>query len=363
MIKQYNYINLKTNNFTFDKKNIIIWGLSESALALYVSLNAKGVCVIGFTDSFVKESSHTFAELPVFTFSEIDKMQDVVIYISTTNYEYQRQILNKTDKLSNATVLCEGEVWGAGEYNIEKLIEMEAREKDEIEFVLKNLKDEKSVLVFENLLKYRVTNDERLIESIYERAHKQYFPENEILSKCEDEIFVDAGAYNGATSYDFAIWTKNKYKKIYIMEPDAFMKKICREYVKVKNLRNVEIINRAAYSCSTELEFNDDYSTGSSSIVTEKGTSRVKTISIDEMLNGEKATFIKMDIEGAELEALEGCAETINMYRPKLAISIYHKEDDLWKIPFYIIKKYPFYKLYMRHYTSITTETVLYATE
>ena len=99
-----------------------------------------------------------------------------------------------------------------------------------------------------------------------------------------------------------------------------------------------------------------------SSRINEKGLEKIKTISIDEMLDGDKATYIKFDIEGAEMAALEGAKKTIQKHKPKLAISIYHKEDDLWKIPFYIKEKYPWYRLYMRHYTSVTTETVLYAT-
>lgn len=80
------------------------------------------------------------------------------------------------------------------------------------------------------------------------------------------------------------------------------------------------------------------------------------------MLKGKEATYIKMDIEGAEMAALEGARKTIAKFRPKLAISIYHEDDDLWKIPFYIKKQYPWYRLFIRHYTSVTTETVLYAT-
>ena len=362
MIKQYKYINVNNGDFSFEGRNVIIWGLSESALSLYVSLTARNVYVIGFTDSFVKESGHTFVGLPVYTFDEISEMQDIVIYISTSNVNYLRQILNQTDTFKNATILCKREVWGAGEYDIEHLRALEECEKEEIEFVSQHLTDEKSLLTFENLVKYRVTNDSGLLEKIYEREHKQYFPEDDILRKGENEVFVDAGAYNGETSYEFAKWTNDTYEKIYMMEPDSFMNRICEEYVKIKNLRNIEIINQAAYSCSTELEFNNDYSTGSSTIVEGKGTSKISTVSIDDMLNGKIATFIKMDVEGAEMKALEGCENTIKTYRPKLAISIYHNENDLWKIPGFLMKKYPFYKFYIRHYTPITTETVLYAT-
>lgn len=362
MIKKYNYINVKRDYYELNGKDVIIWGISESALELYISLNMRDVLVKGFTDSFVTERGKEFAGLPVYTFDELEKMQDIVIYISTINYKFQRQILEMTNKLSDAVVLCEGTVWGAGEYDISKLENMERKDKKEVEFVLYTLQDEKSKHIFNNLLKYRVTNDSQLIEEICEKEHKQYFPDEDILKKDNNEIFIDAGAYNGATSYEFTKWIKNSYDKIYMMEPDPFMAKICRAYVSMKKMRNVYIMNCATYSCSTEVDFYNDYGTGSSSIVTDNSTSKVNTISIDEMLNGEKATYIKMDIEGAEMEALKGCERTIEVYKPKLAISIYHKEDDLWKIPYMLMKRYPFYKFYIRHYTDITTETVLYAT-
>lgn len=68
-----------------------------------------------------------------------------------------------------------------------------------------------------------------------------------------------------------------------------------------------------------------------------------------------------MDIEGAELAALQGGAETIKRYKPKLAISIYHKPEDIIEIPIYIKSLVPEYKLYIRHYTNMYAETILYA--
>lgn len=76
----------------------------------------------------------------------------------------------------------------------------------------------------------------------------------------------------------------------------------------------------------------------------------------------ETPTFIKMDIEGAELEALEGAKTTIVKNKPKLAICLYHKPDDLWKIPLYLKDLVPEYKFYIRHHGKVRWETVLYAT-
>lgn len=69
-----------------------------------------------------------------------------------------------------------------------------------------------------------------------------------------------------------------------------------------------------------------------------------------------------MDIEGSELRALMGSEETIKKYKPKLAICIYHKREDLITIPQYIKIIVPEYKLYLRAHFPYVSETVLYAT-
>lgn len=99
---------------------------------------------------------------------------------------------------------------------------------------------------------------------------------------------------------------------------------------------------------------------GINSLISDYGTDKIKLIKLDDFIS-ENVTFIKMDIEGAEMPALEGCKKTIEKYKPKLAICVYHKVDDLWKIPLFIKKLNPEYKLYLRHYSSTFAETVCYA--
>lgn len=84
--------------------------------------------------------------------------------------------------------------------------------------------------------------------------------------------------------------------------------------------------------------------------------------SVDNVLQGNKATFIKMDIEGAELKALEGAADTIRRWKPLLAISLYHKPEDLLTIPQYIRSLNAEYTFYLRgHHPELAIELVLYA--
>ena len=95
---------------------------------------------------------------------------------------------------------------------------------------------------------------------------------------------------------------------------------------------------------------------------TESGVNRIPVDSIDNVCSGDKVTFIKMDIEGSEMEALKGAENVIKRDKPRLAICIYHKPEDLYEIPFWVKETVPEYKLYIRHHSNLQNETVLYAT-
>lgn len=87
----------------------------------------------------------------------------------------------------------------------------------------------------------------------------------------------------------------------------------------------------------------------------------IPVINIDAVRECRDATFIKMDIEGAEMEALQGAKETIMRNHPKLAVCIYHSDEDMIRIAQYIHSLVPEYRLYVRHHTKREHETVLYA--
>jgi len=102
---------------------------------------------------------------------------------------------------------------------------------------------------------------------------------------------------------------------------------------------------------------------GGASIV-DNGNYKIKVTAIDKFVernNLSKVDFIKMDIEGAELKALEGGEGTIKKFKPKLAICVYHRGDDILEIPEYIKSLGSDYKLYLKHNSTGMDETVLYA--
>ncbi len=86
----------------------------------------------------------------------------------------------------------------------------------------------------------------------------------------------------------------------------------------------------------------------------------IEATSIDESVSGDKVTFIKLDVEGAEYEALVGAKNTITKHHPRMAISIYHKPEDIFTLPELIMEMEPDYKFYLRHYQMSRFETILY---
>jgi len=88
----------------------------------------------------------------------------------------------------------------------------------------------------------------------------------------------------------------------------------------------------------------------------------VEVDTIDNVLLEEKVTYIKMDVEGAELAAIESARNTIMSYKPKLAICVYHKKEDLITIPKKILSLVPEYKLTLRAHAPMSISLVLYAT-
>ncbi len=194
-------------------------------------------------------------------------------------------------------------------------------------------------------------------------SKKQYF-DNNILNFQQNEVFVDGGCFDFETSRLFLENMKHwglRCKKIYAFEPDNKNFKRCEQKIEKLEVDNVELINAGMWSTNTSLHFSEE-GTGSSHI--SKGdaerSSTISVISLDQYVT-EKITFIKMDIEGAEMEALKGAENILKRDKPKLAICLYHKREDMWEIPYLIKSIKPEYKFFIRHYSNYEGETVLYA--
>lgn len=191
--------------------------------------------------------------------------------------------------------------------------------------------------------------------TIYATTGLQYFDCPELNPIGAEEVFIDAGCFDADTSRQFAKWCEGKYKRICAFEPSKRNYQRCKENT---SLINFELLPYATWNKKEDLYFSNR---GSGSRVSDAGEVVLNAETIDNVLNGERATFIKLDVEGAEMQTLQGAESTIKKYKPRLAVSIYHKRSDIYEIPQLIMEYREDYKFYIRHYTSCMWETVLYA--
>lgn len=216
--------------------------------------------------------------------------------------------------------------------------------------VYDSLSDNLSKKTFENTVRFKLSGDLNYLFSC--EAEKEE-PFNSFLHLNGKEIYLDLGAYRGDTVKDF-LELKESYKKIVAVEPDP--KSFKKLDVFCKKFKNIETINACILDKSGKTEFDISNSRGSSAGT---GNSTVKSVSVDDIC--EDATFIKADIEGAELKMINGAEKTIIKNRPKMAISCYHRSEDLFTIPERISELCPDYHIYMRHFKSVPAwDTVYY---
>ncbi|MDP2865479.1 MAG: FkbM family methyltransferase, partial [Elusimicrobiota bacterium] len=174
----------------------------------------------------------------------------------------------------------------------------------------------------------------------------------------DQEVFVDGGAYTGDTLLALIRKTKSEYERCYAFEPAPENLAKLNSLAGKQRFRDVCVIGKGLWSRAETLRFAAAEGL-SGSAISRAGNTSIVVDSIDNV--APDATFIKLDVEGAELEALKGAAETIKRNRPKLAVCLYHKPGDLFEIPLFIKSLVPEYRFYLRQHQPVSCELVLYA--
>ncbi len=228
---------------------------------------------------------------------------------------------------------------------------------DQFEWVYRTVGDDRSKDVLVAFLNQRISMQMGELDRV--RDDHQYFP-GALVRLDQDEVYIDCGAFDGDSVRAFLAavgrQTDGRYEAIYAFEPDADnFSALTRKH---QDTPNMTLINKGAWSSETTLRFAGGRETGSE--IQEEGEVVVNVITIDSVLAGKRATHLKMDIQGAEYEALKGAEKTIMTWTPKLAICVYHKHEDLLTIPQYILSLNPNYDLYLRAHHSRAAEIVLY---
>ena len=210
-------------------------------------------------------------------------------------------------------------------------------------------------------LKFRILGDFDPLSAPV--PQESYFPDDLYHSQ-PDEQFIDCGAYDGVTVRHLLERQKEFRGKIVAYEPDPINYELLNRYRSglPEDIRNRVIAQPYAVGAKKQKVYFDVTGTMSSS-VSKSGKQEVDCVRLDENLPGLKVrpTFIKMDIEGSELDALVGGQELIRKEMPVLAICLYHRFDDLWRIPAYIKSLAGDYHLFLRPHEIEGWQLVCYA--
>lgn len=189
--------------------------------------------------------------------------------------------------------------------------------------------------------------------------HESYFPED-VFRLADDEAFVDCGAYDGDTVRTFLHRRGDAFRSLTALEPDPATYARLVAYLDTLPGRvrgRITALPVAVGAAAGRVTFD----AGGSAAVSEAGDVEVTCARLDDLLAGRPVTYVKMDIEGAEADAVAGAAGAIAGQRPVLAVCVYHRQDHLWRLPRLVHSIAPDYRFFLRPHENDGWQLVCYA--
>lgn len=382
----YDFINIKQRIPEGIRKlkkenNLYLYGNGSYANYVYTQLMQWNININGVIVSDEYQTEQKFHEFNVKLFSELNNMEiNIIVGYDILKYEKLNEILLNSENIKRIYNLDGNRIFAHAKRLRKDIILIDdyyrillKRNLDYLYFKSKYcdflqtyewLMDEKSKMTMECYLQGHIELKDWPMISVWNESdiEAQYFPQD-VIQLTQHEVFVDCGAYTGDTLETFSKKV-NAFEKYYALEPDSS----CftdLDYMAQKMRNKGDIIHmKVGVSEKKEKLFLIHSSTGVGQVVDNDDINDGEYIEldcIDNLINqNENVSFIKMDIEGSEMRALKGAKETIKKYKPKMAICVYHKREDLITIPQYIKSLVSDYKFFLRAHSPSANEVVLY---
>lgn len=344
----------------FRHSNIVLMGAGRKGELALQAMRAEGYRMAAFTDNdpakWSENSRRRGIGLPVIPPEKIRDIPDAAVVI-TAAVPFYHEIRRQLDRL--------------GYLNLTHMeLMLLTHEPDYRKVYTEYLEDQKSRDVFWGVLSGHLSGEEKYFKDIYE--DRQYFAIPEFDQILKNEVFADCGASVGDTVETYMMRKSGVFRKIYAFEPVRGSFLALERRVQRLNMEwnfdgdRIGCFNYAVGEKTAEgaVSVCEDTAASSHASPMENGdgSEKVQIIALDDFFEGrdEVPTFIKADIEGEELRMLRGARKLIAEHKPRLAISIYHKDEDLYELPMEIKKLNPSYKFAMRQHKPQFSETVLY---
>ena len=346
-------------------KKIAIYGAGTCGIAIenVIKENLKDVSVEFFLD--LKKNQDEKINVPIYHPEKLPNLKDDIDLIIISVWSDVFFVVALLNYYNIPYLIIPREL----EFKIRNLPYKEKYEK------AKNIfSDKKSKKLYGLLWQAKINNDFKNVQKYVLKNHnikaglqgrnynKQY---HEYINKDSIRIMFDCGFFNGVNALNF-IKNFPNLEKEYAFEP--FYSEFRSDLLDfaIQNSNKVQIVPYAVWDKKENLSFclsGPASRAESLAVVKSSQIMNVETIALDEaknMLNVQKVDFIKMDIEGSELNALKGAKNLILNDRPQMAISIYHSSADFVNIPLYLYDLLDNYSFYLGHYSINHNETIIY---
>ena len=345
-------MNLNTNrdmwqHLAESNKKIVMYGMGNGADKILRVCEAKGIEVCDFfaSDGFVR--GHSFHGKKVLSYSEAKEKygaENMIVLLS-----FASSLESVIDTILRVASECElyapdVPVFGDTLFDLNFIRERIDKAKE----VYSLLEDGESREIFENVIAYKLTGDISYLEARVSDKKEVYV---ELLRAEDIRRYADLGAYNGDTVRELAEYSP-RLESAVCFEPDRRNFKKLSAYAETEKRFSVTPVNAAAWSEDTSLLFDAGGNRNSNVTEGAKKTVQVGAKRLDGVLYG-GVDYIKYDVEGAEREALIGSQKTILAHRPRLLISAYHRNEDIFALPLQIHEMRPDYSLFLRRYPYI----------
>jgi FkbM family methyltransferase len=361
----YSNIKLKDYFKNLENKDVVIYGAGYCGCFVLEALNNYGLKAEYFLDLNAKTEDN-INNIPVYKpESEVLKLKEkhntLVILCVMQDIEGQNSIIERIKALGyNNVVTCQDIYFSYSKIFDTKssILDYEYfnKNKNKLMDCLDLFEDGLSIETYRNNISAYLLRKFDMIQPRISEA--QYFPLNINFSK-KYSCFVDCGAFDGDTIREL-IKHKGIPEAVFAFEPDLNNFYKLSNFVSENSFENFTLLPCGVSQKTEILRFNIRNNTQSS--ISKNGDSMIQCIALDDVLKKVSPTFIKMDIEGAEYDALVGAKNIIQDCKPDLAICVYHCINHYFEIPLLINSWNLGYKFYLRTYDKCGSETVLYAT-